>query len=1079
VAQTATILVTDLVGSTETRVRLGEDRAEDVRRAHDALLAEQASAHGGNVIKGLGDGVLVAFAGAAEALTAAVAMQQALHSYCRREGVALAMRVGISIGDVTFENGDCFGTPVIEASRLCAVAEPDQILAAQLVQALARGRAQVEVVSCGTRELKGLPEPLDVCDVRWEPLPTGAGLRGATPYVGREREREVLRDRWQAATKGAGGLTLIAGEPGIGKTRLVEELIAHVVEPAGGVVLFGGCHDGDVVASAPFVEAITDWVRKTPPEVARDVLGNEAAVLGRMVPAVAEVLPDVGEPLPVSLDAERARLHDAVSQVILRLASTAPVLVVVDDLHWADDATVEMLRAVSRAARRGALLVIGMYRETDIDRRHPFAQALAVLHREVEPTRLVLAGLEVSDVHSLLERIAEHDMPEALATMLAAETEGNPFFLRETLLHLWEEGELRFEDGVWTLAGALSDLGIPAGIRDVIGRRLSRLPDATNRLLSAGALFEVAFPLPVAADVCGIDEDDALDAVDAALEARIVHATDDFDAYAFTHALFRHALVEELNPSRQVRMHRAIATALEKQLRGEPTPALAAALARHYYRSAALPNAERGVPYALAVADDAARRYARREEYDALAIALELLPEDDDRQLELSCRSAQAAVFANVSADRVLEAAAAAGELVLSGEGEDAACDFGAGLAADCSLLDDLRFAWDVATLGRRWLRADRRDATYVVLRSFELAQREFEDPEHPGIPLDTPERRELHDLAADLQLSGAFLMPQFGESFNAIAYWLGSRDDAQRAYEAALAGVGDLGYPLWVLGANREMQTWLRESITDFIARGLVASAVYNLAILARVNNVLGEYDEADACLNEGFQLLPRIAETSNAAFQLFAAAAGVGIVRGQLPPSAALAGFEPYGDTPDVRWAWIAVTALRGLLLAFEGNVEEAIAVLREVLPVIERAAGWAPNYLMIMHCVVYILWFLERTDELDIVERNLRAKVVEPDMRYAEVDGRWALAMLCALDGRIDEARECFDKARSVLTEQGSKTLLIAVDYEEALMNVRLGGEKNMTRARVLLERARSRCAHPALSAWRERIDGLLNA
>src|SRR5437588_7005614 len=106
-AQTATILVTDLVGSTEMRVELGDARAEELRRAHDALLADQASAHGGNVIKGTGDGVIVAFAGTAEALTAAVAMQQALEAYGRREGIALAMRVGLSAGDVTFENDDC------------------------------------------------------------------------------------------------------------------------------------------------------------------------------------------------------------------------------------------------------------------------------------------------------------------------------------------------------------------------------------------------------------------------------------------------------------------------------------------------------------------------------------------------------------------------------------------------------------------------------------------------------------------------------------------------------------------------------------------------------------------------------------------------------------------------------------------------------------------------------------------------------------------------------------------------------------------------------------------------------------
>ena len=171
--------------------------------------------------------MIVAFAGTA--LTAAVAMQQALHASGRREGIALAMRVGLSAGDVTFEDGGCFGTPVIEASRLCALADPGQILVAELVRLLARGRAELELTPCGPMSLKGLPEPVDVFAAQWEPAERNSGLRTSTPYVGRERERETLAERWNAAATGIGGLVLIAGEPGMGKTRLVNELSEHVV----------------------------------------------------------------------------------------------------------------------------------------------------------------------------------------------------------------------------------------------------------------------------------------------------------------------------------------------------------------------------------------------------------------------------------------------------------------------------------------------------------------------------------------------------------------------------------------------------------------------------------------------------------------------------------------------------------------------------------------------------------------------------------------------------------------------------------------------------------------------------------
>ena len=165
-SQTATILVTDLVGSTELRVALGEERAEALRRTHDRLLTEAVTGNGGEVIKGLGDGVLALFSGAAEAVGAAVAIQQAVGAHVQRHpDDRLSVRIGISAGDVTLEDDDCFGTPVVEASRLCAEAQGDEILVADLVRLLARGRGDHEFVPAGERTLKGLPDPVPVATV--------------------------------------------------------------------------------------------------------------------------------------------------------------------------------------------------------------------------------------------------------------------------------------------------------------------------------------------------------------------------------------------------------------------------------------------------------------------------------------------------------------------------------------------------------------------------------------------------------------------------------------------------------------------------------------------------------------------------------------------------------------------------------------------------------------------------------------------------------------------------------------------------------------------------------------------------
>ena len=167
---TATVLFTDLVGSTELLFRLGEHAFDGLRRAHFAAMRDAISGAGGIVVKGTGDGVLATFLSAAEALSCAVAMQQAVDVHGRTAGVALALRVGLSLGDVVFEDSDVYGAPVVEAARLVAVARPGQILATALVRLVAGGRAAAIVTDAGLLALKGVPEPVAVCEVRWQPL---------------------------------------------------------------------------------------------------------------------------------------------------------------------------------------------------------------------------------------------------------------------------------------------------------------------------------------------------------------------------------------------------------------------------------------------------------------------------------------------------------------------------------------------------------------------------------------------------------------------------------------------------------------------------------------------------------------------------------------------------------------------------------------------------------------------------------------------------------------------------------------------------------------------------------------------
>ena len=1060
--ETATIVMVDLVASTELRVALGEERADQLRRDVDEAFAAAVDERGGRIVKGLGDGILAVFTGATDAVTAAVAMQHAVERLGRTVGARLGLRAGCSAGDVSIEEGDCFGTPVVEAARLCSAAADGQVLVADVVRVLARGRGGHSFEACGALELKGLPEPVVAWAVEWEPTDSDEGIPREAPYVGRARERQVLREVIAAAAEGAGATVLVAGEPGIGKSRLVTEACGELPP---GQVLWGGCHDGDVVPGAAFAEAITTWARQLDSTDLAAALGAEGPVLASLAPPLRGLAPELPEPPSVPGDAAIARLQDAVCQWAARLPADGPAVLVVDDLHWADDTTVRLLRAVARSARHQRLVVVGTYRETDLDRTHPFAEALPVLRREVEPTRIALEGLDAEEVGDLLGGMAGHDVPPAFAELLTEQCAGNPFFIRETVLHLAEEGRITRRDGEWT--ATTDDLGIPEGVREVLGRRLARLSPTANQLLSTGALFEVSFPLAVVCDVAKVEEDDALDAIDEALAAQVIRPTGEFDRYAFTHALFRHTLVGELNPSRQVRAHRAIAEAMEKRITGVPTPAEAASLARHYHRSSAMPGGERGVPHALQAATQAEASSAFREAYELCEIARELLAEGDDRHLEVQERLTTNAVLAQVDVDVQVREATRLGELLTEERGADTAADVLAAVAWKSWSLDDAPTAWKLAGVARRWLRPDRRDETWIRLRGFELNETEAMDPEFHGLSLDTPEQRELCDAVwsdpTTFHWAGISGIPSRPVARRFLEH---EHDPAQEGFLRFMAALDP-----------RRMVDCFERATTASLESGLVGSALNWIAFRIRGLLVVGDQDGAEVAFADGAQLVPRLAERSNPVFQYMACIALAGWIRGA-PVLLEDQGIDRRSEEdPNTRWAGTAIRAGSAATRAWLGHdADSHLGSIKGVLPAIEGAAGYAPNYPLILHFAVSAHWWLERCDDLDVLRRNLETKVLEPDQRYLDTDGRWIAARIASLEGRHDDARRWFDEARAELEAEDALGLLAGVEFDAALAESRAGAAGNPERFAAASQRMHELTEHPSMAAWRERLAGV---
>jgi class 3 adenylate cyclase/tetratricopeptide (TPR) repeat protein len=444
-------------------------------------------------------------------------------------------------------------------------------------------------------------------------------------FIGRESELKRLEDAFESAHSGRGALVMVVGEPGIGKTSLCEQL-ATFAAVRGGRTLVGHCYEEGSLSMAylPFIEAMRSYVLSRDREDLLRELGSGAVEIARIVSEVRDQV-EVDQLPPVSPQEERYRLFQAVTGFLKNAAAAQPLVIVLEDLHDADRGTLDLLLHVSRHLAESRLVIIGTYRDIEVDRAHPLSSALAELRRHSQYARIALRGLTTDEVQRMLSAIAGQEIVWSLAEVVHRQTEGNPLFVQEVMRYLAEEGLVAREGGQWRSTTEQLELAIPEGLRDVIGKRMSRLSEDCNRLLAMAAVIGREFPLRVLTALTDMPEDGLISAVEEAVRVGVLEdRTRGSDIrYRFTHAFFRQSLYEELIAPRRIRFHQQIARALETQY-ADRLEEHATELADHFSYSSDPADLAKAVGYGEMAAARASGVFAHSEAASLLQRALDV-----------------------------------------------------------------------------------------------------------------------------------------------------------------------------------------------------------------------------------------------------------------------------------------------------------------------------------------------------------------------------------------------------------------------------------------------------------------------
>ena len=862
-------------------------------------------------------------------------------------------------------------------------------------------------------------------------LPAALEMRRGRPFVGRGETLERLRAAWSGARGGPPQLWLIAGEPGIGKTRLAAEL-ASAVHADGAAVLYGRAYPEPLTSYQPFAEALG-------------------------VSRFADLVE--------SADSDRYALFEAAAS---ELARPPGGLLVIDDLHWADRPTLLLLQHVVRSSQSNPLLIVGTYRHAEVDAGHPLAEALGELRREHPFERIVLEGLGPDELADLISGVTGSAGDERFVHAVHDETEGNPFFVEEVLRHLAESGSLEQR----MASGSLGAMGVPEGVKDVVGRRLAGLGEHANHVLAIASVVGRRFGLDLLERLSGRDEDELIAALDDALAADlIVEEPGAPGRFAFTHALVRETAYDALSRTRRVRLHGRVGRALEELHRADLEPHLGE-LAHHFAAATEPGHAEDAVRYATAAGERAMEQLAYEDAVRHYRGALATLalaggaPEIQRCDLLLELGAAEARAGEGVKARANFEQAADLGERIGSAARvAEAALGYGA---------DVLGGLWwlSVGLTDERMVNLLERALAMLppdgAVRARVLAQRAMQlywTTERERGTTMSAQAVEMARAAGDsgtlLYTLGAHHAALWGpDAVNeqlAVAEELARLAESCGDHERGLVGLGWRLTDLLVLGDRTAV-----EGAVDTMVRWALELrqpthrwyATHCQAMLAMLD---GRFDEVEELISTALAFNPQVHDQSASqswAIQMYALRNEQGRL-GELEP-VLTAATELYEAVPSWRAALAYLYAQTGqeaeCRKEFERLAEDDFGGLPRDGIWLTGAAycARACAYLGDAGRAVVLHEQLLPYAELNVVT-GLGISYVGSVELY--------LGLLAATAARWDEADRHFSSARRVHEALRSSPWVAHTDYEHARMLMARGREEDRDRAGDLLENARA--------------------